>query len=66
VCPIPLIYLGWSLWYGPIAGPNPWGATGLEWTTQSPPLTENFVKTPIVTEEAYNYENAPEPEVVRA
>jgi cytochrome c oxidase subunit 1 len=63
---IPLIYLGWSLRHGPVAGPNPWGATGLEWTTQSPPLTENFLKTPIVTEDAYDYENAPEPEVVRA
>jgi cytochrome c oxidase subunit 1 len=40
---------------GAIAGPNPWGATGLEWKTQSPPLTENFVTTPVVTEEAYDY-----------
>ncbi len=62
---IPLIYLFWSLKYGEVAGPNPWGAKGLEWTTQSPPLTENFLKTPIVTEEAYSYETAPEPEVVR-
>jgi cytochrome c oxidase subunit 1 len=52
---IPLIYLIWSMRYGPIAGPNPWGAKGLEWTTSSPPPTENFVETPIVTEEAYNY-----------
>ena len=33
----------------------PWGATGLEWTTQSPPLPENFVETPIVNEGAYEY-----------
>ena len=39
---LPLIYLIWSLWYGKVAGPNPWGATGLEWTTPSPPPTENF------------------------
>ena len=62
---IPLVYLFLSLKYGEVACPNPWGAKGLEWTTQSPPLTENFLKTPIVTEEAYNYETAPEPEVAR-
>ncbi|MGH9686559.1 MAG: cytochrome c oxidase subunit I [Candidatus Acidiferrales bacterium] len=62
---VPLIYLFWSLKYGPVAGPNPWGAKGLEWTTQSPPLTENFAHIPIVTEDAYNYETAPEPEVSR-
>ena len=39
---IPLIYFFWSMRYGPAAGPNPWGATGLEWQTPSPPPTENF------------------------
>jgi cytochrome c oxidase subunit 1 len=52
---IPLIYLIWSLKYGKPAGNNPWGAKGLEWTTQSPPTTFNFDETPIVTEEAYAY-----------
>jgi cytochrome c oxidase subunit I len=52
---IPLIYLIWSARYGPIAGPNPWGAKGLEWTTASPPPSENFEVIPIVTEEAYAY-----------
>ncbi|HTS12456.1 MAG TPA: cytochrome c oxidase subunit I [Candidatus Limnocylindrales bacterium] len=52
---IPLIYLIWSMRYGPIAGPNPWGATGLEWQTPSPPPTENFEEIPVVTEEPYNY-----------
>jgi cytochrome c oxidase subunit 1 len=52
---IPVIYLLWSLRYGAIAGPNPWGATGLEWQTPSPPPTDNFEKTPVVTEEAYAY-----------
>jgi cytochrome c oxidase subunit 1 len=52
---IPLIYLIWSMRYGPVAGPNPWGAKGLEWETDSPPPTENFEKTPVVTEEAYAY-----------
>jgi cytochrome c oxidase subunit 1 len=52
---IPLIYLTWSMRYGPVAGPNPWRAKGLEWQTPSPPPTENFEGTPIVTEEAYHY-----------
>jgi cytochrome c oxidase subunit I len=52
---IPLIYLTWSMRYGKAAGPNPWKAKGLEWTTPSPPPTENFEETPLVTEEAYNY-----------
>ncbi|MGH9690555.1 MAG: cytochrome c oxidase subunit I [Candidatus Acidiferrales bacterium] len=52
---IPMVYLFWSLRYGPPAGPNPWRAKGLEWTTASPPPTENFLEIPIVTEDAYNY-----------
>jgi cytochrome c oxidase subunit 1 len=54
---IPLVYLIWSLKSGAVAGRNPWNATGLEWTTDSPPPTENFSETPIVTEPAYAYEN---------
>ena len=52
---IPMIYFIWSLRYGKPSGPNPWGATGLDWSTQSPPLTENFLVTPTVTEEPYDY-----------
>lgn len=52
---IPLIYLVWSMRYGPRAGSNPWKAKGLEWETISPPPTENFPATPVVTEEAYAY-----------
>ncbi|MGA8038036.1 MAG: cytochrome c oxidase subunit I [Candidatus Acidiferrales bacterium] len=52
---IPLIYFIWSFKYGPIAGPNPWGAKGLEWQTPSPPPTENFTEIPVVTEQAYDY-----------
>jgi len=52
---MPLIYFIWSLRYGAIAGPNPWGATGLEWQTSSPPPAENFEETPVVTTEAYDY-----------
>jgi len=52
---IPLVYLIWALRYGRSSGPNPWGATGLEWTTPSPPTTFNFEETPVVTTEAYAY-----------
>jgi cytochrome c oxidase subunit I len=52
---IPMVYLMWSLRYGRLAGANPWGAVGLEWTTTSPPPTENFEQTPVVTWEAYEY-----------
>jgi cytochrome c oxidase subunit 1 len=51
----PLTYLIWSLRYGRHAPPNPFGHTGLEWQTPSPPPTENFYEIPIVTEEAYNF-----------
>jgi cytochrome c oxidase subunit 1 len=56
---IPLIYLLWSLRYGPRAGPNPWGARGLEWGVPSPPPTHNFEETPVVEEEAYAYDRQP-------
>jgi len=52
---IPFFYLMWSLRYGPLAGSNPWSAVGLEWTTTSPPPTENFARTPTVTWNAYEY-----------
>src|SRR5215207_6277134 len=52
---VPMIYLAWSLRYGRIVGSNPWGAVGLEWTTTSPPPTENFAETPVVTWDAYEY-----------
>ena len=52
---LPMVYLTYSFFKGEKAGANPWGATGLEWTTQSPPIPENFPETPIVTEGAYEY-----------
>jgi cytochrome c oxidase subunit I len=55
---MPLVYLFWSMRYGPEASTNPWKATGLEWTTPSPPPKHNFEVTPVVTEEAYNYPTA--------
>jgi cytochrome c oxidase subunit 1 len=62
---LPLIYLLWSLRYGEVASDNPWGATGLEWRTPSPPPTENFPETPVVTWEAYDYSTVPEVPVAR-
>ena len=35
---------------------NPWNAAGLEWKTASPPPTFNFDEEPVVTWEAYNYD----------
>src|SRR5215212_4002050 len=52
---LPAIYLLYSLKKGAIAGPNPWGAAGLEWATSSPPPKENFHETPVVTWDAYDY-----------
>jgi cytochrome c oxidase subunit 1 len=57
---LPLIYLMWSLRYGKVAEDNPYRATGLEWRTPSPPPTENFTETPIVTWDAYDYSSLPE------
>ncbi|MBI4264514.1 MAG: cbb3-type cytochrome c oxidase subunit I, partial [Acidobacteria bacterium] len=48
-------YFLFSLWKGERVGANPWLATGLEWTTDSPPIPENFTQTPVVTEGAYEY-----------
>jgi cytochrome c oxidase subunit I len=52
---MPLVTLGLSLKYGKRAPSNPWGATGLEWQTSTPPLKHNFRTTPVVTEDPYEY-----------
>jgi cytochrome c oxidase subunit 1 len=57
---LPMIYFVWSMRYGPVAGPNPWPATGLEWTTSSPPPPENFEETPVVTWEPYDFSGRPD------
>ncbi|MCS6772006.1 MAG: cytochrome c oxidase subunit I [Kiritimatiellae bacterium] len=49
-------YMIWSLFKGKRAPANPWDARGLEWETSSPPPTENFLTTPVVTQEAYAYD----------
>src|SRR5438105_1300970 len=53
---LPIIYLIWSLKFGRVAGPNPRGAGGMEWTTTSPPQKYNFHETPEVTWEAHAYQ----------
>jgi cytochrome c oxidase subunit 1 len=60
---MPLIYFMWSLRYGAIAGPNPWGATGLEWKTASPPPPHNFEEPPVVRHDAYDYQALAEADV---
>ena len=52
---MPMVYFIWSLRYGAVASANPWGATGLEWRTQSPPPIHNFDEVPVVTHDAYDY-----------
>jgi len=61
---VPAIYLIWSMRYGRRAEANPWNLPGLEWRIQSPPLTENFTSTPIVTWGAYEFAPPEETEVV--
>jgi len=57
---IPMVYLTWSMRYGPVASSNPWGARGLEWTIPSPPSPHNFEEQPVVEEEAYAYGDEPQ------
>ena len=61
---LPLLNLGWSMLRGRAAGDNPWGATGLEWRTTSPPPPHNFRNPPEVQREAYDYgsDDAPVPD----
>jgi cytochrome c oxidase subunit I len=61
---LPVFYLLASLKNGELAGDNPWGAVGLEWNTTSPPPTENFTTSPVVTWDAYEYPTPVEGHVV--
>jgi cytochrome c oxidase subunit I len=61
---LPMIYLVWSMRYGRVAPANPWMLPGLEWRTASPPPTENFVATPVVTWEAYEFAPPEELQVI--
>ncbi len=58
---LPMTYLLWSMRYGKPAPDNPWNAAGLEWKISSPPTTFNFEEEPVVTWEAYNYEEIDAP-----
>ncbi|MDI9636871.1 cbb3-type cytochrome c oxidase subunit I [Kamptonema cortianum] len=54
---LPAIYLTHSLFKGKPAGPNPWGAKGLEWEyCASPPITANFDQPIVVKDDVYDYD----------
>jgi len=61
---LPLAYFAWSIRHGARAGANPFGATGLEWQTRSPPPTHNFDAPPRVPAKVYDYE-PDEPDDIR-
>jgi cytochrome c oxidase subunit 1 len=52
--PFIINFLGSWMW-GEKAGNNPWQATTLEWTTQSPPEHGNFARLPVVIRGPYEY-----------
>jgi cytochrome c oxidase subunit 1 len=58
---LPMVYFTWSIFRGDKSPVDPWGAKGLEWEIPSPPPTENFFETPIVTQGTHQY--APSKEV---
>ncbi len=51
-----LCYLVASLFNGKPAGNNPWGGLTFEWSTTSPPPTENFKDDPILKHGPYDYD----------
>ena len=54
-----LINAIWSWSNGPKASGNPWNAKTLEWTTDSPPIIENWDVLPVMTEGPYAYGEEP-------
>ena len=44
-----------GLFRGPAFTGNPWGGATLEWSTPTPPPTENFLHEPVVTHGPYDY-----------
>ena len=44
-----------SIYVGRVAGPNPWRALTLEWTTSSPPPAHNFIGDPVPFKNPYGY-----------
>lgn len=55
---IPFINLAYSWVKGKHASANVWGGKTLEWQTSSPPPHENFLETPLVTGDFYDYGEA--------
>jgi cytochrome c oxidase subunit I len=51
--------LAWGALWGKKAENNPYNSLSLEWTTQSPPVHDNFEMIPVITEWSYGY-GAPE------
>ena len=51
-----VIYLLYSLFKGPKASRNPWGALTMEWETSSPPPPGNFDKDMTLTHGPYDYD----------
>jgi len=45
----------WSAFKGEKVGPNPWGASTLEWMVESPPPVHNFPLLPEVVGHPYDY-----------
>ena len=58
---ITLVYLLHAIWWGPPAGPSPWGSRSFEWRTSSPPPQHNFTRTPSFELDPYDY-SRPMPE----
>lgn len=50
-----LLNLLYAAIWGKKCKENPWGSLSLEWTTQSPPIHDNFEKIPVVTDWMYGY-----------
>lgn len=51
-----LLNLLWAAYFSKEKAPsNPYRSLSLEWQTQSPPITENFEETPVVTDWTYGY-----------
>jgi cytochrome c oxidase subunit 1 len=51
-----LMNLLFSAFFGKVrASENPYNSLSLEWKTASPPITENFTETPVVTDWTYGY-----------
>jgi cytochrome c oxidase subunit I len=50
-----MVNIIWSWWKGKQAPRNPWNALTLEWQTDSPPMIENFVGTPVLKTGPYDY-----------